>query len=67
MSPVLAPKEKAKRPELIDLHYRGPEDLIGEVRAAADDTGISLNEAMTQLLRAGLAAYQKEQQRKKNR
>ncbi len=55
MAPVLDPKSPTKA-----VAYRGPADLVEEIDRAADELGLSRNEAMTQLLRYAIDAHKKE-------
>lgn len=51
--PKPAPKKDARKGVL----YRPPPGLIESIDAAADELGLSRNEAMTQLLRFALEAH----------
>jgi hypothetical protein len=62
MSPVLTPKTKEPTKP---VSYRGPPELVAEIDAAAKVLRLSRNEAMTQLLRAGLDLHRQETRRPK--
>lgn len=61
---VLAPKEKPKKEPPKAVPYRGPAELVAEIDRAAEQLGLSRNEAMTQLLKYALDAYKAEQAKK---
>ncbi|MFT3842121.1 MAG: hypothetical protein QM723_34340 [Myxococcaceae bacterium] len=56
MVPVLIGRAK---PELKEVLYRGPKDLVDDIDKAATELGLSRNEAMTQLLRFALDEHAK--------
>lgn len=62
---VLTPKEKPKRTPPKMVPFRASEDLIKEIDEAANELGLSRNEAMTQLIRYALAEHRKERAKKR--
>jgi hypothetical protein len=63
--PVLTQKEPPPpKPKPAKVLYRGPQELVDEIDAAAKELDLSRNEAMTQLLRFAIEAHKREQAKK---
>lgn len=62
---ALTPKKKEKKQPPPSVQFRPPPDLVDEVDSVRRPLGLSRNEAMTQLLRMGLAEHKRDAAKKR--